>query len=100
MRSCSSQFEALVAAHLKGVIDRDCVGKWPGDKVKSPTLHHRFVIALHSPVLSAETGLRGSLSEKNAANSPDAEEYDISLVRFASEKPRFGADFGGFLQGR
>jgi len=70
----SEKSEALAGAHFKGVIDRDCVEKCSGDKVKSPTLHHRFVIALHSPVLSAETGLRGSLSEKNASNSLDAEE--------------------------
>jgi hypothetical protein len=39
-------------------------------RVKSPSLNRRFVIALHSPTIFVETGLRFCCPEKKAQNPP------------------------------
>src|ERR1039458_9241517 len=95
--------EALEAAHRQGIVHRDLKpgnaekrsrntstqqttrSSWrrqasSADKVKLPSLYHRFVIAWHSPHGFFETGLLGCPPEKKAAKLADSNEQDTFSV--------------------
>jgi len=71
-------------------------------KVKALSLHHRFVIALHSPAGVVETGERVCPPEKKAPRPASGVENRFSLVRFEGKNRRIAAifrDFQSDLQG-
>ena len=66
---------------------------WQAYEVKSLSLHHRFVIALHSPDRVAGTGLRTCHRRKGPEKSRSRLEWILSLVRFDCETCGIAAIF-------